>query len=110
MIINDFSIWSLDALDLEKIKKAARDLRAVQQQQQQSASIASTSVSSIFAAPTPSSQAHAPLIQVPAIFPSIAQATSHSDSLVLSNQATQNGKHRLTSQSQQHHSAKRSRA
>jgi hypothetical protein len=84
---------------MKNIKKAARELKLKQQQQQQSAT------SNTLTSP----QSHGPLIQAPTVSPITTQTTTHNDTPASSNQTAHNNKRRLASQSQQNHSAKRSR-
>ncbi|CAF2007723.1 unnamed protein product [Rotaria magnacalcarata] len=86
---------------MKQIKDVERNLKSIQQQQQQQSSIAGTLTSA------PQSQTS--LIQVPTVSPTAIQGTFDDNTPTVSNQVSSNGKRRLTSQSQQHHSSKRSR-
>jgi len=108
---------------MNNIKKAARDLKSTQQQQQQSITHAPPVVVPISnvrtsdtpvpvtptsLAPTYSSQEQTSLAQIPGVSLAVIRTASQDASSIAVTQTKENGKRRLTSQSQQH-SSKRSR-
>ena len=85
---------------MKNIKKVAGELKSSQQQQQLLTPITLT----------PSYRSHPSLIELATVSPTNARTAADADSQALPNQASYNGrKRRLTSQSREYRSTKRSR-